>query len=114
MLKPTDQGGPQNERPVGELVHQLVEEGKAYAQAEIAVVKAIAAAKAQALAVPAGLFVAALLIALAAIMTVALGAFFALYRVMSPLLAGLICLLIFGAIAGGLAWYGVQRLKRDL
>lgn len=114
MLKPTDPVEPQNERPVGELVHQLVEEGKTYAQAEIAVVKAIAAAKARALIVPAGVFVAALLVAQAAIVTVALGVFFALYRVMSPLLAGLISVLIFGAIAGGLGWYGVQRLKRDL
>ena len=31
------------ERPVGELVHQLVEDGKAYARAEIGLAKAIAA-----------------------------------------------------------------------
>ena len=31
-----------------------------------------------------------------------------------PLLAGLLSCLLFAAIAGGLGWYGVQRLKRDL
>ena len=34
MLKPTDPGNdPQNERPIGELVSELVDEGKAYAKA---------------------------------------------------------------------------------
>ena len=33
MLKPTDPGNdPQNERPIGELVSELVDEGKAYAK----------------------------------------------------------------------------------
>jgi len=35
MLKPADPGPPPAERPVGELVHELIEEGKAYARAEI-------------------------------------------------------------------------------
>jgi len=56
MLKPVDQAEPpREERPVGDLVHQLVEEGKAYARAEIGLAKAIAAAKAKALALPAAL-----------------------------------------------------------
>ena len=36
MLKPAEPGPPPPERPIGELVHELVEEGKAYAQAETA------------------------------------------------------------------------------
>ncbi len=115
MLKPPEQGQPPNEeRPVGELVHQLVEEGKAYAQAEIAVVKAIASAKLKALAVPGGLLFAAMLFAQAAVTVLAVGIFFALSFVMNPLFAGLVALVIFGAIAGGLAWYALKRLQRDL
>ena len=60
MLKPVEPTPPP-ERPIGELVHELVEEGKAYARAELDLAKAIAAAKAKALALPAGVLVGALL-----------------------------------------------------
>ena len=46
MLKPADPGPPGPERPIGELVHELIEQGKSYAQAELGLAKAIAAAKA--------------------------------------------------------------------
>ena len=52
MLKPVDPGPQPPERPVGELVHQLIEEGKAYARAEFDLLKAIGTAKAKALALP--------------------------------------------------------------
>ena len=115
MLKPVDQPqGPSEERPVGELVHQLVEEGKAYARAEIGLVKAIATAKGKALALPAALFGAAFIVALAAITALAVGVVLALARFLGPLLAGIAGLVIFAAIAGGLASYGAQRVKRVL
>ena len=67
MLKPPNEPEPMpgdNDRPVGELVHELIEDGKAYARAEVSLVKAIAAAKANALKLPAILFgVAFLLVA---------------------------------------------------
>jgi hypothetical protein len=114
MLKPVDPGPPKAERPVGELIHELIEEGKAYALAEIDWVKAIAAAKGKAIAVPAGLFGAAFIFALAAIMALAVGVVVALSRFVGPLAAGFIGMLIFAAVAGGLGWYGYQRLRRDL
>ena len=115
MLKPADQGkSPQPERPIGDLVQQLTEEGKAYAKAELAVARAIAAAKARALAPPAGLFGAAFLLAQAAVTVFAVGVFAALYWLLGPVLAGFVAFLIFGGLAGALAWYAVQRLKRDL
>ena len=115
MLKPTDPGNdPQNERPIGELVSELVDEGKAYAKAELDVLKAIATAKGKALIIPAGLFGVAFMVALAAIMALAFGVFMELYAFLDPLIAGLISFLLFAAIAGGLGWYGVQRVKRDL
>ena len=115
MLKPGEHMQPaQPERPIGELVHQLVEEGKAYAQAEIGLVKAIASTKAKALAMPAALLGVALLLAQAAITVLAIGVFAALYWALGAIGAGLATLLIFLALAGGVAWYALQRLKRDL
>ena len=114
MLKPVDPGPPRAERPVGELVHELIEEGKAYAHAEIDWVKAIAAAKAKALALPAGLFGAAFILALAAVTALAVGVVMALARFIGPLAAGFVGMLIFAAIAGGCVWWGYQRLRRDL
>jgi hypothetical protein len=113
MLKPTDQGGGA-ERPVGELVHQLVEDGKDYAKAELDVVKAMAAAKGKALALPAGLFGAAFIFALAAVTALAVGVVLALTKFVGPLLAGLLGLLIFAGTGGALGWYGYVRLRRDL
>ena len=115
MLKPADPAkAPQPERPIGDLVQQLTEEGKAYARAELAVAKAIASAKARALGLPAGLFVASLLLAQAAVTVFAVGVFAALYWLFGAVLAGFVAFLIFGGLAGALAWYAVQRLKRDL
>jgi len=115
MLKPNDKLQPAPpERPVGELVHQLVEEGKAYARAEIGVARAIAAAKGKALALPAGLLGAALLIAQAAVTALAVGVFAALQWAVGSLLAALLTFLIFGALAGALVWYALKRLRQDL
>lgn len=112
MLKPVDPGPP--ERPVGELVSQLIDEGKAYARAEIGLVKAIAAAKGKALVIPAAMFGAAFICALAAITALAVGVVIGLAKFIGPLAAGFIGMLIFAAIAGGLGWYGAERLKREL
>ena len=113
MLKPADPGPPPPERPVGELVHELIEEGKAYARAEIGLAKAIATAKGKALAVPAAMFGLAFIFALAAITALALGVVMGLATFIGPLAAGFIGMLIFGAIAGLLGWYGYNRLMRD-
>jgi protein-S-isoprenylcysteine O-methyltransferase Ste14 len=113
MLKPADTGPPPAERPVGELVHELIENGKAYGRAEIDLAKAIAAAKGKAIAIPAALFVAALFIAMAALNALAVGVVIALETFIGPLAAGFVGMLIFAAIAGLLAWAGYSRLRRD-
>jgi hypothetical protein len=120
MLKPTDPAmqpperspDPGDERPIGELVQQLVEEGKAYAQAELGVAKAIAADKANGLKVPAILLGAALLFVQAAVTVLAVAIFLALLPLMGPVLAGLLAFVIFAAIAGGLGWLAIDRLRR--
>ena len=113
MLKPADPGPPPPERPVGELVHELIEQGKAYARAEIGLAKAIAAAKGKALALPAALFGAAFICALAAITALAVGVVMALATLLGPLAGGLVGMLVFLAAAGLLGWYGYSRLMRD-
>ena len=114
MLKPADPGPPPPERPVGELVSELIDEGKAYARAELGLARAIAIAKAKAIAWPAGLFLAALIVLQSAVTVLAVGIFMALLRPLGPVLAALIASLLFCGIAGALAWLGYQRLRRDL
>ncbi len=118
MLKPVDPGEPapkgDAERPIGELVHQLVEDGKAYARVEAGVVQAIATAKARALALPAGLFLAGLIVLQSAVTILAVGIFAALAKLMPAIFAGVIASLIFLAIAGLLAWLGVRKAQELL
>jgi protein-S-isoprenylcysteine O-methyltransferase Ste14 len=112
MLKPVEPTPP--ERPIGELVHELVEEGKGYARAELGLAKAIAAAKARALALPAALFGVAFILALAAVTALAVGIVLALTKFIGPLLAGFVGFLIFAAIAGLLGWMAADRVSRAL
>ena len=114
MLKPADPSPPPPERPVGELVHELIEQGKAYARAEIGLAKAIAAAKGKALAFPVAILITALFIMMAAINALVIGVVLALSTLIGPLAAGFVGLLIFVAIAGGLAWWGVESARRAL
>ena len=113
MLKPAE-NEPPPERPIGDIVQELVDEGKAYAKAEIDLAKAIAMAKARALAIPSAMFGAAFIFALAAVTALSVGVVLALAKFVGPLAAGFVGLLIFAAIAGGLGWFGYQRLRRDL
>ena len=118
MLKPPNEPdaapGDNNDRPVGELVHELIEDGKAYARAEVGLVKAMAAAKANALKLPGILFAVAFLLSIAAIVALGVGVAMALATLIGPLAGGFAACLIFLAIGGGLAWYGVKRLREDL
>jgi hypothetical protein len=115
MLKPVDPGSqPQDERPVGELVHELIEDGKAYARAEIGLYKTIAAAMGKAIVIPAVLFVAALLIGMSAINALVVGVVIALETFIGPLAAGFVGMLIFAAVAGLLGWAGYAKLRHDL
>ena len=118
MLKPTDPAlqpsEPGDERPIGELVHQLVEDGKAYAQAELGVAKSIASAKAGSFKVPAILLGTALLFLQAAVTVLAVAVFLGLLALMGPVLAGLVAFLIFAGGAAALAWFGIAKAKREL
>ena len=114
MLKPIDPGPPPPEPSIGELVHELIENGKAYVRAEIGLGKAIASAKGKALILPAILFGLAMVFALAAVTALAVGVVIGLANFIGPLAAGFIGLLIFAAIAGALGWWGAERVRRVL
>ena len=111
MLKRTESKAPvdEDERPVGEIVQQLVDEGKAYAKAEIALARAIAEAKARAAAIPAAYLGAAFLVAQAAILMLAFAVLSALFTWIGPVAASLVTAFLFGGLAYFLA---VQAKKR--
>ena len=111
MLKPADPAPPRDERPIGDIVGDLVDEGKAYAKAELNVAKAIATAKAQAFKAPTILLVSAAFIGMAALNALAVAIMIALALVMNPLLAGLLAFVLIGGVAALLAWLGVEKLK---
>lgn len=115
MLKPAEPPLPEpgGERPIGELVHQLVEEGKDYAKAELGVAKAIASAKAGSLKVPAILIGAAFMLLQAAVTVLAVALFLSLLPLIGPLLAGIAAFAIFAGIAAGLGWQAVQMIRRE-
>ena len=118
MLKPADpdpkRPEPDDGRPVGEIVHQLVEDGKAYAKAEIDLAKAIAADKGKALGIPAAMLGGAFLFLQAAVTILGVAVFLGLLPLIGPVLAGLVAFLIFAGIAAGLGWFAIEKAKRDL
>jgi hypothetical protein len=115
MLKPPNPvEEPASERPVGELVHQLLDDGKAYAAAEINLARTIAIAKARALVFPSAILFGSLLVAQSAVTALAVGIVIALAKFIGPLLAGVVGLVIFACGAGGLAWYGIRRVGQIL
>jgi hypothetical protein len=116
-LKPPTEHGSEpadNERPIGELVHELIEDGKAYARAEVGVVRAMAAAKANALKLPAILFGAAFVLLLASVTALAYGVAAGLATLIGPFAGGLVAFLLFAAVAGVLIWIGVGKAREEL
>lgn len=112
MLKPADPAPGDGDRPVGEIVSDLVEEGKAYARAEISLAKAMATAKAKALRTPALLLAAAALIGMAALNALAVAIFILLAMVIPPLLAAVLTLALISGTAAILGWIGLDRLRK--
>ena len=117
MLKPLNEPSrsPDDaERPVGDLVHELIEDGKAYAKAEIDLVKVMASEKVTAFKLPAILFGAAFVLVLAAISALAYGVAAGLATLIGPLAGGFVAFLLFAALAGVLGWVGYSKLREDL
>ena len=115
MLKPNAEPvqDPDDERPIGELVGQLIDEGKAYARAEVDLAKVTALGKAESFKVPGILLFGALLFAQATVTVLAVTVALALAPLIGPLGGGLVAVAASGAAAAVLGWLGVQRLKAE-
>ena len=115
MLKPADPGpggpDPEEGKKIGELVSQLVEDGKAYARAELNVGKAILDEKVAGAKLPALLGLLALLFLQAAVILLGMTVYLTLVSRLGPFGAGLIATVLFIAIAAGLGWYAARRVK---
>ena len=115
MLKATGEGPPSgDDRSIGELATQLVDDAKAYARTEFDLLKAIASEKAKSLKVAAIFFGAALLVAIGAMTALSVAVFAGLATIMNPVLAGIAAFVLIGAVAGLIAWAGVAKLKDAL
>ena len=105
-----DQGGiDEEEKPIGELFGQLIDEGKAYARAELGLAKAGAEAKADAAKKPALLGGAALLFLIAGVVVLCMTMALALATLIGPLAGGLVATLITFGIAGLLGWLAKKQ-----
>jgi hypothetical protein len=113
MLKRAEEPAlePEEERPIGEVVSELVEQGKAYARAEVDLAKAQALAKAAELKIPAILLFSALLFAQAAVTVLAVAVALGLAPLIGPFGGGLVAVLLAGGVAALLGWLGVQKLQ---
>ena len=101
----------EDERPIGEVVQQLLDEGKAYARAEVELARLSALARLAEYKLPAILLFAALLFAQAAVTVLAVSIALTLSPMIGPLGGGLVAVLLAGGTAGLLAWLAMQRLK---
>jgi uncharacterized membrane protein len=114
MLKPATPPPTGGEESIGDLVHRLMNDGRAYAQAEVAYVKTLGTEKAAQLKMPVIYGVGALLFAHAAFLAVCALIWVALAQVMNEALAGLLTVIILGALAGVLgylAYSGIAKMK---
>ncbi len=102
---------PEEERPIGEVVSDLVDQGKAYAKAEIDLAKAQALAKVDDYKIPAVLLFGALLFAQAAVTVLAVAIALGLAPLIGPFGGGLVAVALAGGVAGLLAWLAVKRLQ---
>ena len=105
-------GDDEEEKPIGELFGQLIDEGKAYAKAELGLAKASAEAKAEAAKKPALLGVAALLFLIAGVVVLCMTLALALATLVGPLAGGLIAALVTFGIAAGLYFWSRQELEK--
>jgi Putative Actinobacterial Holin-X, holin superfamily III len=107
-----DGGDDHEEKPIGELFGQLIDEGKAYAKAELGLVKASAEAKADAAKKPALLGAAALLFLIAGVVVFSMTLALALATLVGPLAGGLIAAVITLGIAAVLGLLAKQELGK--
>jgi hypothetical protein len=105
------QAGNEAESSIGELFGRLGENGRAFLQAEIGLVKAIARHRIGAARNGAIALVVGILLANAALIALVVSIALALALRFGPLLGGLITFIGVGLIAGLLIWWGAGRMS---
>ncbi len=114
MLMRSDPTIRPEEDGIGDLVHRLVADGKAYAQAEVSLYKTIGTEKVKSLVTPVILLVTAVLLAHAAFLALVATLFVGLASLLdSDTLGGLVTVLILVVLAGITGYLGVSKLKGD-
>ena len=103
--------GPVAEPPIGELFGRLGEDGRAFVQAELGLIKAIARHRIAAARSGAIALLLAVLLANAALIALVVSIAMAIATELGPLLGGLITFAGVGVIAGLLGWWGAGRLS---
>lgn len=99
------------EQGIGDLVHRLVEDGKAYAHAEVDYYKTVGTERAKALKTPVILGGLALFFAHAALLALVATLFVALATMMSDPLAGLLTVAILGLVGGFLGYLAYSKAQ---
>lgn len=100
------------EQPIGELFAKLIDEGKAYAKAELGLVQAKAEAKVEGAKKPVMLGAAAVLFLIAGVVVLSMTLSLALATQIGPLAGGLIAALVTFAIAYVLYYLATQKLEK--
>lgn len=101
-----------DEKPIGELFGQLIDEGKAYAKAELGLARATAEAKAEAAKKPALLAGAALLFLIAGVVVLCIALAIGLAIFIGPLAGAFLATLIAFGIAYGLLVWAMQEGRK--
>lgn len=115
MLKPPEPPADQESgKDFGTLIHELIDNAKGYARAEVDLAKAIAADKTRRARTAAMLIGLALFLAMGALNALCIGILLGFGAVMSPVLAGICSFLLIGAVAGLAAWIGISKLRDSL
>jgi len=96
---------------LGDVLHRLVDDAKAYAQAEVNYFKTVGTERASALKIPVILGVAAILFAHAAFLALCATLFVGLASLMSDTLAGVLTVLILGAVGAVLGYLAYSKAR---
>ena len=105
-------GASEEETPIGELFGRLVDDGKAYAKAELNLARATAEAKVDAVKKPLALGAIALLFVQAGVVVFGITIAMALATLIGPLAGGLVATTICFGIAGLLGWLAKREYER--
>ena len=100
-----------DEAPIGELFGRLIDDGKAYAQAEVDLVRARAEGQVSRAKLPIILGAGAIAFGFAAVIALVLTLVLALASLLGPLAGGLLATLIALVVAGGLGLAAIKRWK---